>query len=100
MTCLEDLASDFSVFHRISNIRRLRSVTFLRMAERLGIYNGAFGAYLRQRAKGAATPGKKAAAMPVATAAELRSQLAQVPGAGLWGTVSEVKTGPQEGQPA
>jgi hypothetical protein len=44
LTHLDDVASDLSVFHRIRDIRGLRSTAFLRLAMRLAAYNGAVAA--------------------------------------------------------
>ena len=55
---LDDLASDFSVFHRVRDIGVLRSTAFLRLAARAGAYNGALAARIaNERQQRAAQPG-------------------------------------------
>jgi hypothetical protein len=89
--CLDDLASDFSVFHRIEDITVLPARTFLRLADRICAYGGATLAWVRSQKQAEAALSRRAAAMPVATAAELQQLLAPAPGVGMYGVVRQVK---------
>ena len=92
--CLDDLASDFSVYHRVGDITVMPVRTFMRLAERIVTYGGATLAWVRAQRKAESSPGRVAARMPVATAAQIRSVLAPVAGlgaGGMWGDVTEVK---------
>lgn len=48
---LEDLESDFSVFHRVDDIYSMDSVTFCRRAFRLAAYDGVIAARIYQLQK-------------------------------------------------
>lgn len=53
------MASDFSVFHRIRDIGAMRSAAFLKLAMRIGAYNGAMTARIANERRGA-SPAPKA----------------------------------------
>jgi hypothetical protein len=62
---LDDLASDFSVFHRIRDVGVLRSTAFLKLAARAGAYNGALAARIakERRQQAAGPPGRRTRAI-------------------------------------
>lgn len=109
LASLDDLASDFSVFHGIRDIGAMAPGAFLRLAARIGAYGGAVtwraqrpsappqspgGQRSPQRSRSAPearlTP-RTAANMPVASTEQLRAMLAKVPGSDTWGEVRTVK---------
>jgi len=53
---LEDLESDFSVFHRIDNIRTLDGPRFFRLALRIFAYDGVMAVRLAAQTEGTDTP--------------------------------------------
>lgn len=56
----DDIASDFSVYHRIRDIGSMRSCAFTRLAKRIYVYNGAVTA----RARGERHPQEPQAQQP------------------------------------
>lgn len=51
---LDDLESDFSVFHRVDDMRQMPARRFLVLADRLVHYEGAFRAVVKAEAEAAA----------------------------------------------
>jgi hypothetical protein len=72
----DDIASDFSVFHRIRDIGAMGSREFLRLASRIGVYNGAVTAKARhdrqgkpqQQARQPAQPARRSPLAPAGSA--------------------------------
>jgi hypothetical protein len=54
LACLPDLASDFSVFHRVTDMTVLHAASFFALATRLAAYSGCMTAAVRNAAAEAA----------------------------------------------
>lgn len=101
---VDDLASDFSVYHGIRDVTVLPSRSFLKLAARMSAYGGVVARTAAQARHGSGVkrpqgtgPEKAPAPVGVASAAELQRALAKVPGSDMWGEVRQVKVPPQGG---
>lgn len=100
---VDDLASDFSVYHGIRDVTVLPSQSFLKLAARISAYGGVVARTAAQARRGSGGvrrpqgtgPEKSPAPPGVASAAELSAALAKVPGSDMWGEVKQVKVPPQ-----